>query len=255
MNKTLLFTALLTLMSATTHADNTIQPSMPDNTNVPNPASAQPANPVAAVSSTSNTPQPAPVIDCKYHIPTETTSIEQSVISTWAGKAAVQSFEFNPATIDQELTELKFCYTDPGWQGFNDALQKSGNIDAIKSQHLTVSSQVDGEVTFISLKDNQWKVSVPLQVVYQNDKEKLTQLLSIDLLIGRKVSGDLGILQMIATPRQTVSPQEATPPTDTTNPPVTEQPTSTGDVPKTSAIEQPTSASPDIKTPATNLPH
>lgn len=40
-----------------------------------------------------------------------------------------------------------------------------------------------------------------MQVVYQNDKEKLTQLLSVDVLVGRKVTGNLGIMQMIATPR------------------------------------------------------
>ncbi len=46
----------------------------------------------------------------------------------------------------------------------------------------------------------------PLQVVYQNDKEKLTQLLTVDVLIGRKISGDLGIMQMIAAPRTKNTP-------------------------------------------------
>lgn len=158
--------------------------------------------PEAIKSSSVPTPTPEPVINCKYRIPADTSTIQQSLISTWAGKAAVQSFEFNPATIDEELIDLKSCYTDQGWQGFNDALKKSGNIEAIKAQHLTVSSQVDGEVKVTVVKDNQWKVNVPVQVVYQNDKEKLTQLLTIDLLIGRKISGDLGIMQMIAAPRQ-----------------------------------------------------
>jgi len=44
-----------------------------------------------------------------------------------------------------------------------------------------------------------------LQVVYQNDKEKLTQKLNVDLLIGRKMSGDLGIMQMIAIPIETAN--------------------------------------------------
>ena len=85
---------------------------------------------------------------------------------------------------------------------------------------MTVSSQVDGEVKINNLKDNQWKVNVPIQVVYQNDKEKLTQLLTIDLLIGRKVSGDLGIMQMIAAPRQTNTPAVQSP---TTNPAPSQQ--------------------------------
>lgn len=195
----------------TTAAPTTATPKLvaPAPTTAPSPTPV-PA-PEAVKSSSVPTPTPEPVINCKYRIPADTSTIQQSLISTWAGKAAVQSFEFNPATIDEELIDLKSCYTDQGWQGFNDALKKSGNIEAIKAQHLTVSSQVDGEVKVTVVKDNQWKVNVPVQVVYQNDKEKLTQLLTIDLLIGRKISGDLGIMQMIAAPRQTGNAEPALP--------------------------------------------
>ncbi|MCX7117518.1 MAG: DotI/IcmL family type IV secretion protein [Legionellales bacterium] len=198
MNKTLLSTTLLALLSSTTHADNPAMLGKTPTSTLPTPTLAQPATP--SVTTTPATPQS---IDCKYTIPAQTAHVETSVISTWAGNAAVQSFNFDSTTLDASLNDLKTCYTDQGWQGFNDALEKSGNIKAIKSQHLTVSSQVDGELNINPVKDNQWKVSVPLQVVYQNDKEKLTQLLTVDLLIGRKMSGDLGIMQMIASPRQT----------------------------------------------------
>lgn len=236
MNNTMLYTALLSVLCTTTvYADTRVQaptttPSpatMPAGikqapTSPSAPVAVKPA-PVTGTVSPSNipAPQPAPVINCKYRIPAETTNIEQSLISTWAGKAAVQSFDFNPATIDDELVELKPCYTDQGWQGFNDALQKSGNVAAIKSQHLTVSSQVDGDVKINPIKDNQWKVTVPMQVVYQNDKEKLTQLLTVDLLIGRKISGDLGIMQMIAAPRQAALTEQPTGTTPTASNPTT----------------------------------
>lgn len=218
----MLSTALLSILCTTAYADNAAQPTPAASANT-----VQPAAPAATAPTTPSavpTPQPPQTIDCQYRIPAETTNIEQSLISTWAKKAAVQSFEFNPATIDEELGVLKACYTEQGWQGFNDALQKSGNINAIKTQHLTVNSQVDGELTITPTKDNQWKVTVPMQVVYQNDKEKLTQLLSVELLIGRKISGDLGIMQMIATPRPTVAqqpqPVEAAPAGNVTPPPV-----------------------------------
>lgn len=212
MNKTVLSTALFALLSSTiTYADNnTPPPTNPTNTAPTTSAPAVPATEAIKPASVT-APSTVTVINCKSHIPAETTKIEQSFISMWAGKAAVQSFNFTPTTIDDELTELKSCYTDPGWQGFNDALQKSGNIDAIKSQQLTVSSQVDGAIQVTPTKDNQWKAIVPIQAVYQNEKEKLTQLLTIELLIGRKISGDLGIMQMIATPRQTATSQPETP--------------------------------------------
>ncbi|KTC87615.1 IcmL-like protein [Legionella drozanskii LLAP-1] len=147
-------------------------------------------------------PQP---LNCNYRIPAETTHIEQTIVMKWAENAAEQSFDFDHNTIDNQLSSLKSCYTEQGWQGFNDALQKSGNLNAIKSQQLMVSSMVNGESKVIEIKDNQWKVVIPMQVVYQNDKEKLTQPLTINLVVGRKISGDLGIMQMIAIPRQTTT--------------------------------------------------
>lgn len=243
MNNSMLSTALLSILCTTAYADSAVQPTPPAGANTTQ--SAAPASPPAATPanpSATPTPPPPQTVDCQYRIPAETTNIEQSLISTWAKKAAVQSFEFNPATIDEELVVLKACYTEQGWQGFNDALQKSGNINAIKTQQLTVNSQVDGEIVIAPSKDNQWKVTVPMQVVYQNDKEKLTQLLSVDLLIGRKISGDLGIMQMIATPRPTAAqqPVEAAP---TAPPP-----------PPVAAETKPISTEPGPVMPASNPP-
>lgn len=231
MKKTVLSTALVAALS-TGFADTTPPAATTGKAPDASAAPAQPAAPATATPAAQPSSIPAPQapaeINCKYHIPAETTNIEQSVITTWAGKAAVESFDFNPATIDEELGQLKACYTEPGWQSFYDALQKSGNIDAIKLQHLTVSSQVDGDIKVNPVKENQWKVTVPLQVVYQNDKEKLTQLLTIDFLIGRKISGDLGIMQVIATPRNTTLPAtpEQTTATSTGQQPATGQPSS-----------------------------
>ena len=276
MNNKLLSTALLTVLSTATYADAT-QPNTAPSAPAPAPstpsaapsASAPIATPSAnapkivptpeikmgtgaSPATTLPTPQIAPVINCKYHIAADTGAIAQSYLSTWAGKAAVQSFDFNPIRIDDELTELKTCYTDQGWQGFNDALKKSGNIESIKTQHLTVSSQIEGDVKITLIKDNQWKASVPLQVVYQNDKEKLTQLLTVNLLIGRKISGDLGIMQMIATPQQAANTQQAE------EKPVTPAPTNaTADqqapaAPSTTNAQQPTN--PGAQPPVTFTP-
>lgn len=164
-------------------------------------APAAPATPATpAIPKTSQVNKP---LDCNYRIPAETTNIEPAIVQKWAEKAAVQSFDLDHNTLDKQLSDLKACYTDLGWQGFNDALQKSGNLNAIKTQQLTVSSMLNGEAKVIEAKDNQWKLTIPLQVVYQNDKEKLSQPLTVNLVVGRKISGDLGIMQMIAIPQQT----------------------------------------------------
>ncbi|MFA5959668.1 MAG: DotI/IcmL family type IV secretion protein [Tatlockia sp.] len=198
-------------------------PASTTQTETPAPADSNAATPPAAATPTAATPATATPaaatataakpLDCNYHIPAETTHIDQTVVLKWAQKAAVQSFDFDHTQMDKQLTDLKACYTDLGWQGFNDALQKSGNLNAIKSQQLTVSSMMNGEAKITEVKDNQWKLTLPLQVVYQNAKEKLTQPLTVNLVVGRKTSGDLGIMQMIAIPQQQTTTPAAAPAT------------------------------------------
>ena len=141
------------------------------------------------------------------------------------------------------MQKLQSCFTDQGWTGFNSALQKSGNLDAIKTQKLTVSSQVDGQPQVTEAKDNQWKITLPLQVVYQNDKEKVTQLLNVNLTVGRKITGDLGIVQIIASPREIATeknsqPSSVNPSTNTV--PQTTSPTTNDTPPNTGTTPTPT---------------
>ncbi|MGQ3888816.1 DotI/IcmL family type IV secretion protein [Legionella sp. CNM-1927-20] len=186
----------------------------------PPPATTTNTTTTVPASSTTATSMAQPM-NCTYRIPPETTHIEHSIIMEWANNATRQSFDFDHVNIAQQLANLRPCYTDQGWQSFNEALNKSGNLSAIRTQKLMVASTVDGNITVTDLKENQWRASVPLQVVYQNEKQKLTQLLTVDLIIGRKVTGDLGIMQMIASPRQAVTTTPATTTTTTIKKPTT----------------------------------
>jgi hypothetical protein len=150
------------------------------------------------------------VIDCNYPISASQHDIDHALLSTWAQKAARQAFEFNADQIDTQLNALKACFTTQGWQGFSDALKASSNVDVIKTHHLIVSSQINGDVNIEPIKDNQWKITIPMHIVYKNDKELLTQQLSVNLLVGRNPSGTLGIMQLIASPIDTKETPAAT---------------------------------------------
>jgi hypothetical protein len=224
MNKITLFPLLLTVLATTAYSDNP-KPSATeaDTTNT------QLTSPTPATSNVPTAPAATPTIDCNYHIPASQTAIDSATITTWGEKAALQSFSFTGADIQNQLTNLKPCYTEQGWKSFNEALQKSGNLDSIKSQGLNVSAQKEGEITTNSIKDNQWKVTLPIQVVYQNEKEKITQRLNVSILIGRKPTGELGIMQMIATTRPAAAPTKpadsaATTPATPGTPPTDKQP-------------------------------
>jgi hypothetical protein len=163
-------------------------------------ASLLPLNVCAEPTATTETTR---VINCDSHFPQETQSIDSTTIEAWAHQAAIQSFTLDHATLDNQLSQLKACYTDQGWQGFNDAMTKSGNMQAIKANQLTVTSETQNPASVAVIKENEWKVSLPLKVTYANKDQKIAQLLTIDLIINRKSSGDLGIVQLIATPTKT----------------------------------------------------
>lgn len=206
MKNTMLWSALFTLISAQVYADQTpaLTPAQ-----TPNNSLTAPASPAGAAQNqlapAAPAPASAPLIDCNYKIPAETKKVDPTLILTWAEKATSQAFSFDPTNIDAQMQKLQACFTEQGWAGFNTALQKSGNIEAIKSQKLMVTSHIDGSVLINDAKDNQWKLTLPLTVIYQNDKEKVSQSLNIDLTISRKPNGDLGITQMIAVPRGTAN--------------------------------------------------
>jgi len=145
-------------------------------------------------------PSAPAVINCQYQLPKDTASVEQALITTWAEKALVQSFQFGPENMNIQLEALKSCYTDQGWTAFNEALKTSGNLEAIRSNNLNVTSKIAGEIHVENIKDKQWKVSMPLKVTYENKEKHLLQTLNVDLLIALKKSGSFGIMQVIAAP-------------------------------------------------------
>ncbi|KTD24986.1 protein IcmL-like protein [Legionella lansingensis] len=141
----------------------------------------------------------AETINCDYKIPADITNIDPALVLSWAQYAVTQSFDFNHAFIDAQLQKLQSCYTEEGWAEFKAALDQSGNIDAIKTLNLIMSSQMAGQAQLIESNNNQWNITLPLKVIYQTDKEKVSQLFNINLTVGRKITGDLGIMHIIAT--------------------------------------------------------
>lgn len=209
MKKQLLLTALSSLLCFSVHAEDaqTTTPIAAAETTESAPQAAQDnATPAPAIESTlAAAPMALPVIDCNYAIPSTTRNIDKTVISAWAEKAAIQVFDFTPATITEQLDKLKPCFTDQGWQGYYEALIKSGNMESIKTHNLVVTSKIEGEPSINPVKENQWKITLPMSVMYKNDQETFNQQLSVDLLVSRKTSGGLGIMQVIASLRDTVT--------------------------------------------------
>ncbi|HAT2066299.1 TPA: DotI/IcmL family type IV secretion protein [Legionella pneumophila] len=151
-------------------------------------------------------PKSKGTVSCHYKIPEETIKTDKNIILQWAEHAATQSFAFDFTSVEPQLSKLQSCYTENGWIEFNSALMKSGNIEAIKMQRLTMTSEVNGVAEFIETRENHWIIALPLKVTYKNDTMRVSQLLNIQLTVGRKTNGELGINQLIATLNPSSSP-------------------------------------------------
>lgn len=190
MKKIFLACSLSSVISFTAFADPAIQEAI----KTEDTHSTQPQNMPFNVQTTNNI-QP---IDCNYTFPKDTNKIDTALINKWAEKVAAQAFTFDAEHLNSQIEKLNICFTTQGWQSFKDALKKSGNLEAITKQNLTVSAIIEGNAYLKDEKNNEWKVIVPLNVVYQNQEQKLTQKLKVELLISKQDHGNLGIMQIIA---------------------------------------------------------
>lgn len=190
MKSSLLYSLLLGLVATSSFADNTV---------VVNPPIIP--SPVQTDRSKLFSPRITNQIDCNYHISDQSSDIGEELISKWATKATLQAFDLSPNNVGSDLMKLKACFTDSGWISFMDALKKSGNLTIIKTEQLTVNSLVKGELHLEALRKNQWKITLPIQVIYHNAQKKLVQDNTVTLMVGRKINGDLGIMQMIVAPK------------------------------------------------------
>lgn len=226
MRKTMLWTAMLASLSYNLYADeavttaNPTAPASSTTTPTATPPTTTETNPVTSPAATVAAPAQPLVINCQMKLTVDDkTPVDPQTVQQWTEKALVQAFDMDYEAVDAQMINLKACFTDAGWKGFNDALKQSGNLDAIKAQKLNVSSQIDGSVQLAETNKNSWKFTLPLQVVYQNDQEKLIQLLTVNVLVSLNANGQLGIEQLVAATR---------PPVENNAQPATTNPTATG---------------------------
>lgn len=237
MNRTYFASTVLLLLAGQLHAATT--------------ATEPSVNPVSSIN-------PVETINCTYQIPPQTTNIDLNILKQWAEYAASQSFHLSYQTLDQDINQLKHCFTEQGFTSFQNALETSGNMTAIKNQKLNVNGVKNGDLSVEVLKDGRWRVSVPLQVVYQNDQEKLTQELTVILLVERKPAGQFGIVQINAqtnnlkdnTPATSNPVTPATQSESTTMPTQTDTHAVSGSTNTTQPLPESSSVSPSATTPA-----
>lgn len=140
-------------------------------------------------------------VNCGSLIPASPSENRRKFVKKWSAYVAKQAFALNYTTVDFDIAQIKDCFTDNGWDNFKSALEHSGNIPMIKANLLTSTSQIIDPIAIQHIKDeSRWEIDVPMQIVYQNDKKKMTQMISVHLNILELPNHQLNVLQIMGNP-------------------------------------------------------
>lgn len=129
----------------------------------------------------------------------ETATLNNGYSANNSKKNSYDFFDFKTEILDAQYTQLRKVmpyFIEQSLDGIASALDKLKYAKVTKTQKLTLMSQKDKEPRLVETKENQWKMMLPVQIVYQNDQNKVSKLLNVNLVIERKPNGELGIIQM-----------------------------------------------------------
>lgn len=111
-------------------------------------------------------------------------------VLAWASQAAVESYSYDAISYKSQFSKLKTKFTENGWNNFKDALDKSGNLDAVINNEVVVSAYRNNPAEIESYSNDNntstWVVKVPTQVTYINGHVKLEQDMDTYVTIGMK---------------------------------------------------------------------
>lgn len=134
--------------------------------------------------------------------------VTQSALLNWAKKCVTSANTYDFVNYQKQFQENSVCFTPEGWQQFMGAVEKSGNLETVKSQRLVASSVEQGApvITREGLRKGvySWEVELPILVSYQGGqggRAAASQRLLVKLLISRVSTAaykeGVGIVQYI----------------------------------------------------------
>lgn len=143
---------------------------------------------------------------------TELVALERPIQGTtevinWAQIAVVRAFTLSFGSYQQQLEDSRNLFTESGWAGFREALQRNGVLDTLISQQMVTSVVPSGAPVILDqgVVDNgryAWRLQMPLLISYESASRVSPQTMTVEALIVRRPETEnpqgLGIGQIIA---------------------------------------------------------
>lgn len=141
-------------------------------------------------------------------IPLDEPNLSREAVSQWAVNAITESYTMDYVNFRTQVAKSgREYFTDKGSEQFKEALKASGNLEALLTRRMVISTIVTSTPIINSEGLNNgtyaWQVDVPIRVTYQNSENKATQELLAKLLIVRESTLEkrfgVGIAQFVTS--------------------------------------------------------
>lgn len=121
----------------------------------------------------------------------------QDEILSFSKETATALFTFKFDDMNTHLRELKPCFSEQGWQSYQNALSASHTLENINKLKLIATATLDSQ-TIERDPNNLWQVTNVLTVEYKNNTHQASQKLKVMALIA-DADQELSLLQIKAT--------------------------------------------------------
>ena len=125
---------------------------------------------------------------CTLSFADQKNHVTDEEVLAWASQVAVESYSYDGISYEKQFAKLKTKFTESGWKNFKDALDKSGNLDAVINNEVVVSAYRNNPAEIESYSNDNstsiWVVKVPTQVTYINGRLKIEQDMDTYVTIG-----------------------------------------------------------------------
>jgi len=150
---------------------------------------------------------PTKAFECHFQSPMNEPKSKMQFVKQWSAFVAKQSLALPYENIDNYLDQLKNCYTNQGWEGYQLALKHSGNLELVRDKRLYSSSHVVGMISVSHEELSEiWETNVPINLIYQNKAQRFNQELIVHLRLREVGSGKFLVDQIIGYPKQRAYP-------------------------------------------------
>jgi intracellular multiplication protein IcmL len=123
-------------------------------------------------------------------IPLENPIQSRDQVIRWTAEAVSEAFTLSFANYTKQLSDYRHLFTESGWQGFQEALERNRILDTIIKQQL-VSTAVPAGAPVVTSSGvvasgrYGWRVQIPLIVTYDSASGQNSSTLTVEAVVQR----------------------------------------------------------------------